>query len=145
MCLKERLTNKEIATRLAANPATALHHVRKLVAAGFLVALPTRTGANGALEVPYEATGKSWRLNLDARDLNLRIAMIDAFVSEVGQVPATVDVEISRLGVRLTDEEHDKLLRLIREYLDEVAVGEPAEGSTPYSIFVAVHPDLPRD
>jgi len=141
MCLKEQLTNKEIATRLEANPATVLHHVRKLVSTGFLEAQGARPGASGALEVPYLATGKSWRLNLDARDLTLRSAIIDAFVSEVGQVPASAEVEISRLGVRLTREEHDRLLQRIREYLEEIAGGEPTEGGTQYSIFLAIHPD----
>ncbi|GAA2044026.1 winged helix-turn-helix domain-containing protein [Catenulispora yoronensis] len=141
MCLKEELTNKEIATRLGANPATVLHHVRKLVATGFLEAQGARAGARGALEVPYLATRKSWRLNLDASDLRLRSAMIGAFVSEVGQVPASAEVEISRLGVRLGREDHDRLLQLIRDFLDEVAGREAAEDAIQYSIFVAVHPD----
>ena len=38
LCLDRPLTNKEIAERLGANPATTLHHVRTLVATGFLAA-----------------------------------------------------------------------------------------------------------
>src|SRR5439155_18198906 len=38
LCLDRPLTNKEIAERLDANPATVLHHVRKLVDTGFLAA-----------------------------------------------------------------------------------------------------------
>ena len=60
LCLDRPLTNKEIAARLETNPATILHHVRTLVATGFLEAQPERRGNRGAREVPYLATGKSW-------------------------------------------------------------------------------------
>lgn len=141
LCLKEQLTNKEIATRLGANPATVLHHVRKLVAAGFLEAQDARSGPSGAYEVPYLATEKSLRLSLDSRDLGLRSAMIDAFVAEVGQVPASADVEITRLGVRLTAAGHNRLRERIMALLDEVAAEEAEEDATRYSIFLAVHPE----
>jgi len=59
---KRALTNKEIAGRLGKDPATTLYHVRKLVAAGFLVAQPERSGARGSKEIPYLGTGLSWRL-----------------------------------------------------------------------------------
>lgn len=142
ICLKEQLTNKEIATRLGANPATVLYHVRKLVSAGFLEAQEPRSGPSGAYEVPYLATGKSWRLSLDAGDLQLRSAMIEAFVSEVGQLPASEEVGISRLSVRLSASGHARLLERVQEFLDEYAAGEPEEDSTQYSIFLAIHPDL---
>lgn len=141
VCLKEELTNKEIATRLGANPATVLYHVRKLVSAGFLVPEAARSGPSGAFEIPYRATGKSWQLSLDGQDLRLRSAMIGAFISEVGQVPASEQVEISRLGVRLTEEGHARLLERVQDLLDEFEAEEPAEDSTHYSLFLAIHPD----
>src|SRR3954466_7743925 len=58
------LTNKEIAERLGRAPGTVLHHVRELVNAGFLEAQDVRSGKRGALERPYRATGKSWRVRL---------------------------------------------------------------------------------
>jgi predicted ArsR family transcriptional regulator len=144
LCLQEQLTNKEIATRLGANPATVLFHVRKLVAAGFLEAQDARSGPSGAYEVPYLATGKSARLSMDARDMGLRSAMINAFVSEVGQVPDSAEVEISRRGVRLTKAGHDRFLDRMMELLDELSAQEPPESdedATRYSIFMAVHPE----
>ncbi|MCQ1948527.1 winged helix-turn-helix domain-containing protein [Arthrobacter sp. zg-Y859] len=145
LCRKEQLTNKEIATRLAANPATVLYHVRKLVSVGFLEPQEARSGPSGAYEIPYSATDKSWQLNLDGRDLRLRGAAIGAFVSEVGQVPASEQVQISRLGIRLTEEGHARLLERLQALLDEFEAEEPPEGSTHYSLFMAIHPDSPPE
>src|ERR671910_2431241 len=63
-CLHEPHTNKEIAERFGKDPATTLHHVRLFVRTGFLVADPVRSGARGALEKPYRATGKTWVLSV---------------------------------------------------------------------------------
>jgi predicted transcriptional regulator len=41
----EAMTNKELARGLGRDPATTLHHVRKLVEAGFLAAQSPRRGA----------------------------------------------------------------------------------------------------
>ncbi len=145
LCLKEQLTNKEIATRLGANPATVLYHVRKLVSAGFLEAQEGRSGPSGAYEVPYLATEKSWKLELDGHDLDVRGAVVGAFVDEMGQVPASADVLISRLGVRLTKEGHDRFVDRVMGILEELkAEEEDAEeeaDSARYSIFLAVHPE----
>ena len=61
LCLHEARTNRELAVELDINPGTLLHHVRSLVGTGFLVAEEPRTGARGAREIPYRATGRSWR------------------------------------------------------------------------------------
>ena len=66
LCLHESLTNKEMADRLDKNPATVLHHVRMLADTGFLRGERARTGARGALEKPYRATGKSWTLSVES-------------------------------------------------------------------------------
>ncbi|MEJ7703661.1 MAG: winged helix-turn-helix domain-containing protein [Geodermatophilaceae bacterium] len=55
-CLDEPLTNKEIASRIGRNPATALHHVRTLVSTGFLVPAEERRGARG------RARSRTWPL-----------------------------------------------------------------------------------
>jgi DNA-binding transcriptional ArsR family regulator len=65
LCLDTPRTNKEIAERLEANPASVLHHVRTLVETGFLTALPVRRGSRGSRERPYLATRKSWTLSMD--------------------------------------------------------------------------------
>ena len=61
LCAFESRTNKELAELLGVNPGTMLHHVRTLVQTGYLAAEPERAGAQGAREVPYRATGLSWR------------------------------------------------------------------------------------
>src|SRR5438045_7837739 len=76
LCLDEALTNKQLADRLGKDPGTVLHHVRTLVDTDFLRVDDVRTGAKGALEKPYRATGKSW--TLDVGDASETIAMIDA-------------------------------------------------------------------
>jgi hypothetical protein len=81
---------------------------------------------------------------MDARDMGLRSAMINAFVSEVGQVPDSAEVEISRRGVRLTKAGHDRFLDRMMELLDELSAQEPPESDEDairYSIFMAVHPE----
>ena len=64
LCLDRALTNEELATRLGLNAGTVLHHVRLLVATGFLAAEDERRGARGSVERPYRATGKSWTLDV---------------------------------------------------------------------------------
>ena len=65
LCRFDARTNKELADLLGVNPGTTLHHVRMLVDAGFLEAQPERSGAQGAREVPYLATGRSWNASMD--------------------------------------------------------------------------------
>src|SRR5690348_14156158 len=87
LCLDHPLTNKEIAARLAVNPATVLHHVRKLVETGFLAAQDERRGARGSREVPYLATGKSWRLDYGQPPVaGSGQAMMDAFLDEIRHI-----------------------------------------------------------
>lgn len=145
MCLDRAMTNKEIAARLDANPATTLHHVRTLVATGFLAAQEERRGSRGAREVPYLATGKSWRMDGDHADVDGGgRAMLDAFLAEVRRVdPETVP--FARLGLRLTDENWRALRRRLHALLDEYASRPPDPDGTPYSVFVAMFRDLDRD
>src|SRR5215475_395787 len=81
LCLDRPLTNKEIAELLGKQPATTLHHVRTLVATGFLEAQEERRGTRGAREVPYLATGKSWVLDVsETRVDGSGRALLDAFL-----------------------------------------------------------------
>lgn len=144
VCLDQPLTNQEIAQRLAANPATTLHHVRKLVATGFLGPQPARRGTRGAREIPYLATRKSWTLDLgEYRDGRW---MLDAFLQEVALVDQDQgEVDTSRLGLRLTPEEYANVLRRISELLDDLARQPPNPDGRPYSLFLAIHRDPGRD
>jgi DNA-binding transcriptional ArsR family regulator len=146
LCLDDALTNKEIAQRLGANPATVLHHVRKLVDTGFLAAQEERTGARGAREIPYLSTRKSWALQLGAEfRSDLTGAMIEALRTEIAQVADPTDVNTARLGLRLDEEQYAEVSRRLRELFDEMAEMQPGPGARPYSLFMAIHPDTGRE
>jgi DNA-binding transcriptional ArsR family regulator len=140
LCLDQERTNKEIAERLGANPATVLHHVRTLVDTGFLEALAPRRGKRGSREVPYLATGKSWGLE----DHSSGAAMIDAFVEEVRGVDLDNETLIARLGLRLTPEQYKELCDRINAVLQDFAALPLAPEGRPYSVFVVAHEDASR-
>jgi len=144
VCLDEPLTNKQIAARLGNHPATTLHHVRRLVATGFLAPQPERRGGRGAREIPYLATRKSW--TLDVRDSRADDQpMVDAFLQELALVADPDQVFMARLGLRLTDDEHRELVTRFQALLDELANRPPSPGGRPWSMFVALHPDVSRE
>jgi DNA-binding transcriptional ArsR family regulator len=144
LCLDGALTNKEIAQRLDANPATTLHHVRTLVDAGFLIAQPARRGARGAREVPYLATGKSWRIDVGESGVTGGGgAMIDAFLAEIRLVDPDRS-GLARLGLRLSQETHDELRSRVEALLDEYAARPPDPDGQPYSVFFALYEDVSR-
>lgn len=137
VCLHEAHTNKEIAATLGKDPATILHHVRRLVDTGFLEAQPVRRGTRGSREIPYLATGKSWRLETPAKDR----VLVDAFLDEIALVPAR-ELETARLGLRMTEDVKDEFLDRLGGLLEEYRARSNAERSGPaWSIFVAMHPD----
>lgn len=139
LTLRKSLTNKEIAGLLDKNPASVLHHVRTLLATGFLVPDGERRGARGSREVPYRATGKSWYLTTPVAGQGL----VDAFLAEVAQVDVD-DVQLTRLGLRLDAARRqafeERLYGLLQEYADL-----PADsGGQDWSLFVAFHPEVRR-
>jgi DNA-binding transcriptional ArsR family regulator len=143
LCLHESLTNKELADRLGKPPASVLHHVRLLVETGFLRADRPRTGARGALEKPYRATGKSWTLSVegfpaDARQVS-HLAMVDAMREELVAAGPDSVRELSRLGLRLDDDAADELHRRLEELIHEFADRSDDSGGALYSLFVSLH------
>src|ERR671920_1168651 len=82
ICRGEGHTNKEIAEVLGRDPASILHHIRTLVRTGFLQPQPERRGARGAREIPYLATGKSWRVDAPVMSRPL----LDTFREEIALV-----------------------------------------------------------
>lgn len=142
VCLDQPMTNQEIAARLEAHPATVLHHVRRLVATGFLAPQPARRGPRGAREIPYLATRKSWTLDLGDRRGDR--PMIDAFLQEIDLVDPLDEVAVSRLGLRLTPPEYAEVVHRLSELLDELARRPPSPDGRPYSMFLAIHPDPGR-
>ncbi|KNC20038.1 ArsR family transcriptional regulator [Arthrobacter sp. RIT-PI-e] len=140
LCLHQPRTNKEIAEVLELNPATALHHVRTLLATGFLVADQPRTGNRGAKEIPYRATGLSWT----SRIPNAAPVLVETFLQEIeGLQPEEIDVW--RLGVKLNDEHRTEMMHRLREVLEDYARRGPDADGTATSILLAHHLDRTAD
>jgi predicted ArsR family transcriptional regulator len=126
LCLHDSLTNKQIADRLGKDPATVLHHVRMLVDTGFLEGEAPRSGVRGALEKPYRATGKSWRLSVERfpadRRLQGLLAVIDAYRAEVAEAGADHGVASARLGLKLNqtsmEELSERMMAIVQEFAD---------------------------
>jgi DNA-binding transcriptional ArsR family regulator len=140
LCLDRSLTNKQIAEALGRDPASVLHHVRKLVRTGFLAAEGERRGARGAREVPYRATGKSWVLDVvdPVRGRAQGIAMVEAFIQDATRA-GFENVDGTRMGLRLTAAEHDELTTRIYELVEEFRLRQ-SDGE-PWSLFVGLHRD----
>jgi DNA-binding transcriptional ArsR family regulator len=140
LCLDAPLTNKQIAEALGRDPASVLHHVRTLVRTGFLAADGERRGTRGAREVPYRATGKSWVLDVvdEKQERAAGIALVEAFLDDARRV-GFENVDSTRMGLRLTPDEHEELKHrifdLVEEFRLRTSVGEP------WSLFVGLHRD----
>jgi DNA-binding transcriptional ArsR family regulator len=146
LCLDQPLTNKEIALQLGSNPATVLHHVRKLVETGFLAAQEERVGARGSREIPYLATRKSWALRLGEEYWSdLSTALMDVFRTEVAQLGDPAKVNIGRLGLRLDEDQYQEVTARFKVLFDELAAIQPGPDAKPYSLFMAIHPDAGRE
>ena len=140
LCLDTSLTNKQIAEALGRDPASVLHHVRKLVRTGFLAAEEERRGARGAREVPYRATGKSWVMDVvdPVQAGGQAVAMVQAFIEDATRV-GYENVDGTRMGLRLTPAEHEdltgRIYQLVEEFRSRRSEGEP------WSLFVGLHRD----
>ncbi|MDP9115801.1 MAG: winged helix-turn-helix domain-containing protein [Actinomycetota bacterium] len=139
VCLGESHTNQEIARAVGRDPASILHHVRRLVDTGFLIAEPARRGTRGSREIPYLATGKSWQIETPAKGK----VLLQAFLEEVALVSAT-DLDTARLGLRLGPEDLVEFKDRLADLLDEFEQRPDDPGAAPISVFVAIHPDVTR-
>lgn len=140
LCLSEPLTNKEIATRLRRNPASVLHHVRTLVDTGFLAAQPVRRGSRGAREVPYLATGLSWKVDLGDGPGRQRDPALEAFIEEVASV-GQERLSSTRLGLRLPAEQIEELRHRLDALLDEFARRPMDPAGERCSLYLGIHPE----
>jgi DNA-binding transcriptional ArsR family regulator len=139
ICLDDGRTNQEIARILGRDPASILHHIRTLVRTGFLEPQEERRGTRGAREIPYLATRKSWRLNTPVKDR----AMLDTFLEEVALVPVA-DLDMSRLGLRLSATDWAEFQARLLELLEEFAGRPDDPAAAAWSLFIAMHPDPNR-
>ncbi|RJQ88241.1 ArsR/SmtB family transcription factor [Amycolatopsis panacis] len=137
----EAMTNQELAQRLGRDPATTLHHVRRLVDTGFLVPLPPRRGTRGAKEIPYRSTGLSWHLSNHSAAAAAAVgeAMLEAFLAELAEAePAEVDA--SRLVLQLAPAEVTEFTRRITELLDEFRSLPPDPAAARTAVYLSIYP-----
>jgi DNA-binding transcriptional ArsR family regulator len=150
VCLDQALTNKQLAERLGKDPGTVLHHVRTLVATGFLVPEEVRPGEKGALERPYRSTGKSWTLSLEeatASDADGRAAerttpaqaMLEAFLAELAEAGPSSASGFTRLGLTLNEASLEELQTRLQAVLDEFAARPADPDGQPYGMFLGMH------
>jgi len=140
LCLSEALTNKELATHLRKHPASVLHHVRTLVDTGFLVAEPVRRGSRGAREVPYRATGLSWKVDLGDSAAGRPDAALEAFLEEVSAV-GQARLQSARLGLRLPADQIEEFRGRVFAVLDEFARRPMDPEGERWSVYVGIHPE----
>ncbi|TCP55179.1 hypothetical protein EV191_102391 [Tamaricihabitans halophyticus] len=131
--------------RLGKDPATTLHHIRKLVAAGFLTAQRARRGARGAREIPYRATMASRHIGVGTdgtpaerlAELSAREAILAAYLGEVADLGLTeVDQVRLALSLRRQDREefHTRLTALVEEFRERDPDGDRL------GVYVALYP-----
>jgi hypothetical protein len=139
LTLHEPLTNAQIAARLHRDPATTLHHVRRLVRHGFLEALPARPGPRGSTEIPYRGTRLSWSLEDAGSDPSLAEAMLEAYLDEVTEVGVAA-LQQSRLAVRLDPADAAALRAELWALLDRYAVRPELPDGEAVAVYLAVYP-----
>lgn len=139
LCLHESRTNQELAAELDVNPGSLLHHVRSLVSTGFLVAEEPRAGARGAREIPYRATGRSWRQG--GRDFGPML--IETFLQEIEGLEAA-EIRVTRLGLKLNAQNREEMLDRFHALFQEYKERGPDADGDPLSLMFAEHPERSR-
>ena len=135
-CLHEAHSNREIAEEFDLNPGTSLHHVRTLLDTGLLVPEASRPGRRGTTEIPYRATGVSWRSSMP----NQGPILVQTFLDEIQGIDAD-DLDVWRMGFKFNSATERELADRINQLIVEFKDRGPDANGRPLSIMVAVHPE----
>ena len=108
-----------------------------MVRTGFLAADDVRAGKRGALERPYRATGKSWRLRL-VPNAGATISIMDAAREELLEAGPDASLATLRLGVRLKPDDVAQLKAALSDLGDEYSKRDDPAGE-PVGIVAVVH------
>ncbi|WP_371095648.1 ArsR/SmtB family transcription factor [Streptomyces sanglieri] len=136
----QAMTNKELAERLDRDPATTLHHVRKLVDAGLLEPQSPRRGNRGAKEIPYRSKGLPWAWG-PQNEGPIAEAMLAAFLSEAGEFDMK-DVHQVRFVLDLAPERREEYERRLEELFDEFDHDPVTPDTERTAVYIAVYPSL---
>ncbi|RPK62910.1 winged helix-turn-helix domain-containing protein [Streptomyces sp. ADI95-17] len=136
----QAMTNKELAERLGRDPATTLHHVRKLVDAGLLEPQSPRRGNRGAKEIPYRSKGLPWARGPRSEE-PIAEAMLEAFLSEAGELDMK-DVDQVRFVLDLTPERREEYERRLDELFEEFDHDPVAPDTERTAVYIALYPSL---
>jgi DNA-binding transcriptional ArsR family regulator len=144
LCLHQALTNKQLAGHLGKDPGTILHHVRTLVATGFLAAEQVRQGEHGAFEKPYRSTGKSWTLDVTDSDAGAWSPLVDqaaleAFQAELEEAGPNAMESNVRLGLTLNETSLKELRDRLHALAEDFAERPPDPDGKPYGLYFAIH------
>ncbi len=114
------MTNKELAAALGKDPATTLHHVRKLVETGFLAEQPPRRGTRGSREKPYLGTQLSISLSFDEAEEHAAVseAALGAFLGEIADLGVGA-ADLTRVVFQLPRAQTEELLSRLEEVLGD--------------------------
>jgi len=123
LCNNREWTNKELAVRLERDPATILHHVRLLVAAGLIEPVAVRQGRSGAYEKPYRATGLSWQLSFEKaaedEEQEGELAMLSAFRQELAEAGNDAVTELCMFNLHLDEEALESFSERFRALIED--------------------------
>ncbi len=144
LCMERELTNRQLADLLDSEPGTVLPHVRLLLKAEFLHAATPRTGASGALEKPYRATGKTWWLDdpLAGADPGIRFSPIDIAMTDARAAGPEGVATYGAFMLHLDEDDVAELDRRILEVVDEFIASDPDRLAKPLhrGLFVVHRP-----
>ncbi|MFF5987455.1 ArsR/SmtB family transcription factor [Prauserella flavalba] len=135
----EALTNKELAQRLGRDPATTLHHVRKLVETGFLEPQRRRKGNRGAQEIPYRSTGLSWALDSAGSDVRLREAMLEAYLAEIAELEAG-ELQQWRFVAQVPQDQRQEFENRIQELLEDFRSRPVDPDAERMAVYIGMYP-----
>lgn len=138
----EDLTNRQLADRLGADPATVLYHVRILAGAGLVEQLPVRHGTRGAREKPYRSTGRSWWLDdpLAGTAPDVRFGPVELAMEELRASAPGDRATFATFTLHLTPEDVTELDRRLLEVIDEYVATDAERRDRPvHRGFFAVH------
>ena len=159
LCNHCEWTNKELAVRLERDPATILHHLRLLVAAGLIEPVAIRQGKSGAYEKPYRATGLSWQLIFEKaaedEEQEGELAMLSAFRQELAEAGNDAVAELCMFNLHLDEEALESFSARFRALIEDFreddaarkAQGVPAHGgiTVVYRLADPAGPAAPAD